>query len=64
MANSFLRGEGIEIGALHALLKLSSDIIVTYLDRLPKNQLIMHYPEIRKEEILEVQIVDDGEKSR
>lgn len=61
IAYRYLTGEGIEIGALHSPLEVSSDTTVRYLDRMPVNQLKQQYPELSEYKLVEVDIVDDGE---
>lgn len=56
-----LRGDGLEIGALHRPLWVSEQARVRYLDRLDIDQLAGHYPEIDRAEMTPVDIVDDGE---
>ncbi|MBW8051172.1 MAG: methyltransferase domain-containing protein [Cytophagales bacterium] len=62
IANLYLTGNGIEIGALHLPLKVPPSASVKYVDILPKSELEKHYPELLKDyELVEVDIVDDGE---
>ena len=56
-----LRGDGLEIGALHRPLWVSADARVRYLDRLDLDQLTQHYPDIDRAEMTPIDIVDDGE---
>ena len=62
IAKRFLKGEGIEIGALHHPLKLPTNASVKYVDRLSNSELRIHYPELSNCDIVEVDIIDDGEK--
>jgi len=62
IAKRFLKGEGIEIGALHHPLKLPANASVKYVDRLSNSELRIHYPELSNCDIVEVDIIDDGEK--
>jgi predicted SAM-dependent methyltransferase len=62
LANIFLRGQGIEIGALHQPLTVPSVARVTYIDRFSVGDLRAHYPEFNKLPLVEPDIVDDGEK--
>ncbi len=55
-----LAGEGIEIGALHRALP-ARHLRVRYVDRLPAAELRKQYPELAEGEILEPDILDDGE---
>jgi SAM-dependent methyltransferase len=61
IACKYISGNGIEIGALHAPLEVPSDVTIRYLDRMPANQLKQTYPELSEYELVEVDIVDDGE---
>ena len=61
IAARYLRGEGIEIGALHAPTDVPSGVKVRYLDRMSTTQLQKTYPELSEYELAEVDIVDDGE---
>lgn len=62
MAAIYLKGDGIEIGALNAPLAVPSDARVTYVDHLPLEQLRRHYPELADKELVTVDVVDDGER--
>src|SRR5262245_25377283 len=46
VAAAFLRGHGIEIGALHQPLMLPPGANVTYVDRMTTAELRGHYPEL------------------
>lgn len=61
-AHSFLRGEGIEIGALHMPLSIPPGASVRYVDYLSVEGLRNHYPELRDLPLVDVDIVDNGEK--
>lgn len=61
LARSFLRGHGIEIGALHNPLQVADDLQVRYVDRLSKWELYEHYPELRNHKLVEVDVIDNGE---
>jgi SAM-dependent methyltransferase len=60
----FLHGEGIEIGALHAPFDLSGSRVtkISYVDRMPVEELRRHYPELNLFQLVKVDIIDDGEK--
>jgi SAM-dependent methyltransferase len=62
LARSYLRGEGLEIGALHMPLKLPPQAKVRYVDRLSVAGLREHYPELKELELVEVDVIDDGER--
>jgi len=61
VAETYLRGEGIEIGALHNPLKVPPSARVRYVDRLPAAQLREQYPELNAKELVDVDVLDDGE---
>ncbi len=61
IACQYLAGDGIEIGALHSPLEVPSNVKIRYLDRMSANQLKQTYPELSQHELVEVDIVDDGE---
>jgi len=60
LASVYLRGSGIEIGALSSPLKVPSSAKVRYLDRMSVADLRKQYPEV-KSYPLRVDIIDDGE---
>jgi predicted SAM-dependent methyltransferase len=62
IAARYLHGDGIEIGALHNPLHVPRDARVRYLDRLTVPELEQQYPELRRKKLVEVDIVDDGER--
>ena len=62
LAKRFIRGCGIEIGALHNPLWVPPRSRVTYVDRMDENDLRRHYPELNDLPLVKVNIVDDGEK--
>ncbi len=62
IAAAFLRGDGLEIGALHNPLPVPKSARVKYVDRLPVADLRKQYPELAAERLVEVDIVDDGER--
>jgi predicted SAM-dependent methyltransferase len=61
LAKRYLRGSGLEIGALHTPLPLPDGATVRYVDRMDRAGLRAHYPELAEEALVEVDIVDDGE---
>ena len=60
LADKYLRGDGIEIGALHNPLPTSAR--VRYVDRLSRADLRQHYPELVAFPVIDPDIVDDGER--
>ena len=57
----YLSGNGIEIGALHSPLEIPLHAKVHYVDRLSVAELRKQYPELAEYELVEVDIIDDGE---
>lgn len=64
IANKYLSGQGIEIGALHSPLVVPLGAKVSYVDRMTAPELRQQYPELRKYDLVNVDIVDDGESLR
>jgi SAM-dependent methyltransferase len=57
----WLRGSGIEIGALHRPLQVPASAKVTYVDRLPEPVLRSHYPELSNESFAPVGVLGSAE---
>jgi predicted SAM-dependent methyltransferase len=64
LASRYLKGTGLEIGALHYPLKVPTGVTVKYVDRYSNQELREHYPELASVPFVPVSIVDDGEKLR
>lgn len=62
LSRRFLKGRGIEIGALHSPLWVSAEAAVTYVDRIGLGELRQHYPELAAHELCRVDVTDDGER--
>jgi SAM-dependent methyltransferase len=62
LARHYLRGVGIEIGALDKPLRLPRSASVGYVDRMAVPDLREHYPELTRAPLVDVDIVDDGER--
>ena len=62
LAQTHLAGNGIEIGALHNPLRVPPQARVRFADRLPRAELLQHYPEMIGIGVVEPDILDDGEK--
>ncbi|NLH79402.1 MAG: class I SAM-dependent methyltransferase [Phyllobacteriaceae bacterium] len=58
----YLRGRGIEIGALHKPLWVPPWAKVSFVDRLSEADLRLQYPELRDLDLVDPDVVDDGEK--
>src|SRR5262245_16441069 len=61
IASVFLRGNGIEIGALHQPLKVPDGVQVRYVDRMPTAELKTHYPDLASLPLVEIDVIDNGE---
>lgn len=61
IANHYLKGEGIEIGALHNPLKINNGT-VKYVDRMSNDDLLEQYPELKTATLINVDIIDNGEE--
>jgi hypothetical protein len=61
LARTYLRGDGLEIGALHNPVPVADAARVRYVDRFDIAGLRRHYPELAGKELVPVDIVDDGE---
>lgn len=57
-----LRGQGLEVGALHRPLPVSRAASVRYVDRMDVETLRSHYPELRHEPLVAVDLIDNGER--
>ena len=61
MSKLYIKGSGIEIGALHLPTTVYNNAKVKYLDYLSKEELRSRYPELKEYDIVDVDIVDDAE---
>jgi len=61
IAAAYLSGTGIEIGALHGPLIVPRTVRIRYVDRMTSPQLRQQYPEFAQLDLVDVDIVDDGE---
>ena len=62
LAKRFIRGSGIEIGALHNPMWVPPDSRVIYVDRLDEADLRRHYPELNEFPLVRIEVIDNGEK--
>jgi SAM-dependent methyltransferase len=62
LARRFLRGEGLEIGALHLPLPMPRGASARYVDRMDRDALVREYPELEGHDLVAVDVIDDGEK--
>jgi len=61
VARLFLRGDGIEIGALHNPMPVPPPARVKYVDRMSAEGLRLQYPELKDLPLVDADIIDDGE---
>jgi SAM-dependent methyltransferase len=61
LAQKYLCGKGIEIGALHLPLHVPERATVSYVDRAPVEQLRKNYPELDIFRLTPVDVIDNGE---
>lgn len=61
LARRYVSGHGLELGALHAPMRLPPAATVRYVDRLPVEKLREVYPELAGERFVPVDVVDDAE---
>jgi SAM-dependent methyltransferase len=61
LSSRYLHGSGLEIGALHMPLSVPRGTAVRYVDRMSAADLRTHYPELADHDLVEVDVVDDGE---
>jgi SAM-dependent methyltransferase len=64
IAQEYLRGQGIEVGALDMPLWVPPGAHVRYVDRMSNADLLRHYPELADRKLVHVDIIDDGERLR
>lgn len=62
ISNQYLIGQGLEVGALHYPLWISEKANVRYVDRLGVEELRLQYPELNQYKLVNIDIIDDGEK--
>jgi SAM-dependent methyltransferase len=60
VASRYLRGEGLEIGAMHFPLPVPNGVKVKYVDRLSKQEAIQRYPELGGLRMVDPEIIEDG----
>lgn len=60
-ATRYIQGQGIEIGALHSPLKVPAGVKVRYVDRMTVPELKRQYRELASANLVQVDIVADGE---
>lgn len=60
LAIQYLQGEGLEIGALFAPLKLPKGAVAKYVDVVSREESIRKFPELDASRIVDVDYVEDG----
>lgn len=60
LARRYIKGSGLEIGALHRPLALPKQASAKYVDLFSQEQCIQKFPELNPSEITKVDYVDDG----
>ena len=61
IASRYLSGNGVEIGALHSPLEVPAKARVRYVDRMTVAELRKQYPNLAKQKLVKVDLIDDGE---
>jgi SAM-dependent methyltransferase len=62
IAEKYLKGDGIEIGALNSPLKVPHAASVKYVDRMTTPDLRKQYPELNDLKLVDADIIADGER--
>lgn len=62
LADKFLKGSGVEIGALDCPTPVPVSACVRYVDRVSTARLREYYPELAERQLVEPDIIEDGEK--
>jgi len=62
LAGRYLRGDGLEVGALHLPLGLPRGARARYVDRMSVEDLRSHYPELDEYDLVTPDFIDDGEE--
>ena len=60
LAASYLRGSGIEIGAMHHPLRMPPEASVRYVDYMSRDENLKRFPEIRHLPLVDPHFVEDG----
>lgn len=61
IASNFIKGDGIEIGALNYPLRVPKHAAVKYVDRISREEHLKIFPEYRLSDMVAVDIIGDGE---
>ncbi len=60
LSKQYIKGSGLEIGALYLPLFVSEGVTVTYVDLFSREESIAKYPELNAAEIVPIDHIDDG----
>ncbi|MHC8605111.1 methyltransferase domain-containing protein [Arenicellales bacterium IMCC58067] len=60
LSRKWLKGTGLEIGALHRPLKVPDNVTVLYVDCFTREHSIEKFPKLPARDIVPVSIIDDG----
>jgi hypothetical protein len=60
LAQRWLRGSGLEIGALHKPVQLARGVKVTYVDYKTADENRLRYPELAGQSLVQTDLIDDG----
>jgi SAM-dependent methyltransferase len=61
IVSQYIRGNGLEVGALHNPVRVPKSVNVCYVDRMTAAELRTHYPELASRTLVPVDIIDNGE---
>ncbi len=64
IGKKYLKGSGIEIGALDKPMRVPKSVNVQYVDRMGLKDLLKQYPEMASKNLVQTDIIDDGEELR
>lgn len=56
----YIRGKGLEIGALHCPLPVPGNVKVRYIDRVMRDESVRKFPELDASKIVNPNVIDDG----
>ena len=60
LAACYLKGSGLEIGALHQPLIVPPDVTVSFVDYATREENIQRFPEIDAHKVVTTHLIDDG----
>ena len=60
LAQAYLRGEGLEIGALHTPIPVPAGVMVRFVDLFSRADNIERFPDLPASEIIEPDVLEDG----